>query len=410
LIAIINGKVMTITGGTIDGGTILIKDGKIEAVGKDVTVPEGAEVLDAGGKVVTPGLIDAHSHIGLFGEPMTQMTVDGNEWTNPVTAQLRGIDAMNHDDPAFADVLAAGVTSVFTGPGSANVIGGTGLVIKMVGRSADEMAIEGTEAMKMALGENPKRVYGGNKKMPSTRMGNAAVLREALVKAANYLDKIEKAEAEAEAEEGKGPKLPDRDLTSEMLGKVLRRELKARIHCHRADDMLTAIRIAEEFNLDYTLEHATEGYKITDILVEKGVRCVVGPLLMSRGKMELMDVTLRNVGIMAKAGVKVAIQVDTSSNTRLLPVTAGLAVREGMPEEEAFKAITINAAEIIGVADRMGSIEKGKDADISIFNGHPMSTFTQCEKVLINGQVVYDREKGINKADKKREYRHVLEA
>jgi len=387
--AITGGKVVTITHGIIENGTVLFDGGKIVAAGAGLGIPEGAEVIDAQGKWVTPGLIDAHSHIGLFGEPSVWANVDGNEITNPVTPQLRGMDALNPEDPAFPIVLAAGVTSVFTGPGSANIVGGTGMVIKTVGRTAEEMLIPGTEAMKMALGENPKRCYGeGKKQMPATRMGNAAVLREALIQAQNYLNKIEN--TKAEATDGKKPKLLERDLKSEMLAKVVKGEMMARIHAHRADDILTAIRVAEEFGLKFAIEHATEGYKIADILAQKKVPCTIGPLLMQQSKMELTQVSLANPGILAKAGVKIAIQCDTSSGTRWLALHAGLACREGMPEEEAWKAITINSAEIIGVADRVGSLDAGKDADIAIWNGHPMSTFTKCETVFVNGEKVYE--------------------
>lgn len=390
MLAIVNGKVMTITQGTICKGTVLIEDGKIKAVGKaDMEIPEGATLIDAEGKVVTPGLIDAHSHIGLFGEPRIPATADGNEKTGPVKSMLRGIDALNPADPSFPQVLEAGVTAVYTGPGSSNIIGGTGMVIKTAGRTVYDMVIPNTEGMKMALGENPKRNYGPAGKMPGTRMGNAAVLREALIKAQNYLNKIE--QAKGKASEGETPNLPDRDLGLEMLGKVLKREMKARIHAHRADDIMTAIRIAEEFELDYVIEHATEGYLIADILAEKNVPCVVGPLLMGPGKHELWKVKMETPGLLAQAGVKVAIQVDSSSATKWLPVHAGLAVRFGMDEQEAFKAITINAAEIIGVADRMGSIEVGKDANIAIFNGHPLSNFTLTDKVILDGKVVFDR-------------------
>ncbi|MBC7340804.1 MAG: amidohydrolase [Firmicutes bacterium] len=384
--AIKGGRVLTITQGTLDGGVVLIEDGKIKAVGREIPIPPGAEVIDATGCWVTPGFIDAHSHIGLFGEPHVWAHEDGNEMTNPITPHMRAIDAINPADPSFADVVAAGVTTVFTGPGSGNVIGGLGVAIKLVGRTVEEMVIPGTEALKMALGENPKRVYGeGKKQAPSTRMGNAAVLREALVSAQNYMRKHEQAAAKEDGQP------PERDLRWEVIGRALRREIRARIHCHRADDMMTAIRIAEEFNLVFSLEHATEGYKIADILAQKGVPCVVGPLLMSRSKMELNEVSMKNAGILARAGVKVAIQVDSASSTRWLPVQAGLAVRYGMPEEDAFRAITINAAEIIGVADRLGSLEPGKDADIAIFNGHPFCTFTQVEKVIIDGRLVYER-------------------
>ncbi len=379
--AIVNGKVYTVSHGVIDKGTVLVDGDRIVAVGKDVSVPSEAEIIDASGHVVTPGLIDAHSHIGLFGEPSVSANADGNEITDPITAQLRGIDSLNPDDPSFPIVLASGVTTVFTGPGSANIVGGTGLAVKMVGRTADEMAIPGTEAMKMALGENPKRVYGERKMMPYTRMGNAAVLREALIKAENYLNKRDKADEDKDK--------PDRDLKLEMLGRVLKREMKARIHAHRADDIMTAIRIAEEFDLDFVIEHATEGYRLADLLAQKGVPCVVGPLLMSQSKMELTKVTLRNPGLMAKAGVKVAIQCDTSSGTRWLGLHAGLAVREGMDEVLALEAITRTAAEIIGVNDDLGTLEPGKQADISIFSEHPFNTMSVCQKVLINGEVVF---------------------
>lgn len=306
MLAIVNGKVLTITNGTIDEGVVLISNGKIKAVGKDIPVPEDAQVFDAKGKFVTPGLIDSHSHLAVFGEPSVWANSDGNEVTDPITPQLRGIDALNPRDPAIADVLTGGVTTVYTGPGSANLIGGTGFVMKLRGRTVDEMVIPGTEAMKMALGENPKRVYGeAQKRAPNTRMGNAGVLRDALVKAQNYMAKMEKAKEKEKSDENSAP--PERDLKMEALARVLRREIKARIHAHRADDIMTAIRITEEFNLDYVIEHCTEGYKIADVLAAKKVRATVGPLLMSRSKMEFLDVSLANFGILAKAGVIVAI-------------------------------------------------------------------------------------------------------
>lgn len=391
MIAIINGKIVPVTSEPIERGTVLIEGEKIKAVGSGITVPEGAEIVDVEGKWVLPGLIDAHTHISLYGEPSIWANLDLNEMTAPNTAQLRAIDGLNPDDPAFADVLAAGITAVYTGPGSANIIGGMGTLIKTFGRTPEEMVVPGTEGMKMALGENPKRVYGEDKKQyPATRMGNAAVLREALVAAQNYLGKIDR--ARREDEEGKPAAYPDRDLKLEALGKVLKQKIKARIHCHRKDDILTAIRIAEEFNLDYVIEHCTEGYKIADILGAKGVNATVGPLLMGREKMEISQVTLKNPAILSKAGVKVALQMDASSETKWLPLHAGLAVREGMEEAEAFKAITINAASITGAADRIGSLEPGKDADIAIFSGHPFCTFTVCERTYVDGKLAFLRE------------------
>lgn len=390
MIAIRGGKVVTITDGTIEGGTVLIDGGKIKAVGRDVAVPEGTEVVDASGKWVMPGLIDSHSHISLWGDPMLWANEDINEMTAPNTAQLRGRDALNPQDPAIPEVVRAGVTCVFTGPGSGNVIGGTGMVVKLRGETAEEMIIPGTEGMKMALGENPKRVYGEmQKKYPATRMGNAAVLRESLVEAQNYANSVARAEAEAK-EKNEPVKLPDRNLKLEALGRVLRREMKARIHCHRADDIVTAINIAEEFGLDYVIEHCTEGYLIADYLGKRKVRATIGPLLMDHSKHELWKVSMRNPGLLAKAGVKVAIQADTARGTKWLPVHVGLAIRYGMDETHAFEAVTITAAEMLGVADRVGSLEAGKDADIAVFNGYPFSNLTKCDRVYIDGKLVYD--------------------
>lgn len=391
MIALIGGKVCPIIGKDFENGTILIENGKIKSLGKSLSVPPGAEIVDLAGKWITPGLIDAHSHVSVYGEPSVWANLDLNETTSPNTAQLRVIDALNPDDPAFAELRAAGITTVYTGPGSANIIGGMGIGVKTSGRVPEEMVLPGTEGMKMALGENPKRVYGEHKKQyPATRMGNAAFLRESLVAARNYLEKIDRAEEGKKVR--KSPALPERDLKLEALGEVLKRKIKARIHCHRKDDILTAIRIAEEFQLDYVIEHCTEGYKIADLLAQKGVRATVGPILMSRDKMELNEVSLKNAGILAKAGVKIAIQVDASSETKWLPLHAGIAVREGLDETEAFRAITINAAEIIGAAERIGSLEPGKDADIAVFSGHPFYTYTVCERTYIEGKLVYVRE------------------
>ncbi|MFO8060459.1 MAG: amidohydrolase [Bacillota bacterium] len=391
MIAVTNARVLTITNGVISAGTVVIADGKILDVGEQVDIPKEAEVIDARGMWLMPGLIDAHSHVGVYAEPMTAASEDGNEMTDPITPQLRGLDSFDPNDRAIPDVLRGGVTALYTQPGSANVIGGTGMMVKLAGRTADEMRVPGVEHMKMALGENPKRVYGQMKKTaPATRMGNAAKLREALIGAENYLDKW--AEWQSGDEEDRKKGRPERDLGKEMLGKVLTGEMKARIHCHRADDMMTAVRIAEEFNLDYSLEHATEGYKIADILAEKNVTCVVGPLLVARMKMELQDITLRNPGLLARAGVRVCLQMDGFSDTQWLALHAGLAVREGMPEEEAFRAVTLHPAQLLGVDDRMGSIEAGKDADLALFDGHPFHTYTRCQKVFIDGVMVFDRD------------------
>jgi imidazolonepropionase-like amidohydrolase len=402
MIAITNGKVLTITGATLEPGTVLVEGGRIVAVGKTVAIPEDAEVYDAAGKIVMPGLIDAHCHVGIFPEGLGWEHSDGNEMTDPITPHLRALDAVHPQDPAFAELLAAGVTTVLTLPGSGNLIGGQGVCIKTAPKpSIEQMVLLEPAGMKMALGENPKRVYKEQKKTPSTRMGNAAVLRDALVQAQNYLDKWARYEAELGAYEAKReagddnaeePKRPERDLKLEALGKVLRREMKTRMHAHRADDMLTAVRIADEFGLDLTLEHATEGYKIADILAVKSIPVTAGPILFSRSKPELRDMLPKNPGVMAGAGVTVAIQTDEMSAVKYLTINAALAVREGMPEEDALKAITINAAKVIGVEDRVGSLETGKDADIVVFDGHPLDYRTVVDLVLVDGQVAFMRE------------------
>jgi imidazolonepropionase-like amidohydrolase len=406
MIAIKNGKVLTITQGIFDPGTVLIEAGKIVAVGEYVEIPEDAEVYDATGKVVMPGMIDAHCHTAVFADGVGWQESDGNEVTDPVTPHLRALDALHPEDIAFDDLVKSGVTTINTGPGSANIIGGQWVCVKTAPKaSIEEMILMEPSGMKMALGENPKRVYGEQHKMPSTRMGNAAILRSALVSAQNYLNKWGRYEKELDLykkgveigeKDAKEPIPPERDLKWEALGKVLKREMKARIHAHRADDMLTAIRIAEEFNLEIAIEHATEGYKIAGILAEKKIPVIVGPVLMDRPKYEMRGLDPRNPGILAEAGVKVAIQTDASSAVKYLAINAALAVREGMPEEEALKAITINPAEVIGVEKRVGSLEMGKDADVVVLSAHPFEYHSVVELVLVDGKVAYRREKSSN--------------
>jgi imidazolonepropionase-like amidohydrolase len=402
MIAITNGTVMTISQGTLAPGTVLVEGGRIVALGEEVVIPKDAEIYDAAGKFVLPGLIDPHCHVGLFPDGIGWEYSDGNELTDPITPHLRALDAVHPEDKSFAELVQAGVTTVLTGPGSGNLIGGQWVCLKTMPRpTVEEMVLLEPAGMKMALGENPRRVYGEQKKTPSTRMGNAALLRAALVAAQNYQEEWRYYESEmvkyrAKLEAGdavaKEPVRPERDIKLEALGKVLRREMKARIHAHRADDMLTAIRIAEEFNLDLTLEHATEGYKIADVLAAKGIPVTAGPILFSRTKYELRQMTPKNPGLMAQAGVKVGIQTDEMSAVKYLTINAALAVREGMPEQEALRAITLTAAEIIGIEDRVGSLEVGKDADIVVFDGHPFDYRTVAHLVLVDGQVAYLRE------------------
>lgn len=404
LLAITGGRVVTVTAATIDGGAVIIEGGRIRAVGAGLRVPTGARVFDASGMWVMPGLIDSHSHLGLLGDPGVWANDELNEATEPVTAHLRGQDGFNPDDPALAEAVKAGITAAFTGPGSANVIGGTGFAFKLRGGTLAEMAIAGSEAMKMALGENPKRLHGQSsaKRSPATRMGNAAVLREALVKAQNHAARLKWREGQVggarTGTDGAGstgavvePEPVGRDLGLEALGRVVGGQMRARIHAHRADDILTALRIAEEFGLDAVIEHCTEGYKVAAEVARRGVMCTVGPFFSDRTKMELKDERLSNAAALVRAGVRVALQMDGAAQTAFLPLCAGVAVREGMPEEDALRAVTINAAAVIGAADRLGSLEPGKDADIAIFDGHPFCTFTRCMATIIDGVVVWER-------------------
>ncbi len=380
MIAIKGGKILTVTNGVIENGTILISEGKIAAVGTNLEIPADAQVIDASGQWVTPGLIDAHTHLSTFSEPATMPTpmIDGNEVSSPITPSIRAADALNPFDTAIPKARAAGFTTCCTLPGSANVIGGTGIVFKLRGNTAEKMIIPGTEQMKMALGENPKRVYGTKNQLPVTRMGVAALLREKLFDALNYSNELKAAEADP-------TKAPKPNFTLEALVPVVRGEMKCRIHCHRSDDIMTAIKIAEEFKLDYSIEHCTEGFKITEELAKRNLTVVVGPLLMGPGKQEIWECSLTTPGILSDAGVTVCLTADTGSNTAWLPSEIGLCMARGLGEEAALASVTINAARLLGVADRVGSIEVGKDADLVVFDGHPFSNFTLARLVMIDG-------------------------
>ena len=385
--AIKGAKIYTISDGVIEKGTILIEDGKFTKVGARVKIPLDAEVIDATGKVVMPGLVEAHCHIGIFEEKIGWAGSDGNEATDPATPHVRALDGIkaNADEGGLEAALKTGVTTVQILPGSANVIGGTGVVIKTTPKVViDEMVIKNPSGMKIAFGENPRRVYGETqKKMPSTRMGIAGVLREWLQKTKNYMEKKEKFKDEPE-------KMPEVDLKLEALIPVLKGEIPLRAHAHRADDVATAVRIAEEFGAKMSWEHATEGHRIADWIAEKGINAVWGPSLMARPKWEMRELNFDTPKIMHEAGVKFAIQTDAvGSSIAFLPLCAGMAVKHGLPYDVALRAITLTPAEILGVDDRVGSIEKGKDADLRILDGDPLELRTKVEMVLIDGEVVY---------------------
>lgn len=383
-----NGNVFTMAGEVINKGSILIKDGKILEVGKDLVAPLDVRVIDAEGKMVLPGFIDAHCHIGMWEEGMGFEGSDGNEWVDPVTPQLRAIDAINPMDVAFEEAYMGGVTTAVTGPGSANVIGGMFAAVKTYGKRVDDMVLKEPVAMKIAFGENPKRVYESQKKSPITRMATAAVLRETLYKAKTYGEKKEKGEEDSS-------KMPEYDMKMEALLRVLNKEIPLKAHAHRADDIFTALRIAKEFDVEITLDHCTEGHLIADYLKDEGRGAIVGPTLSNRSKVELKNLTFDTPRILHEAGVKIAIMTDSPViPLHYLPICAGLAVRSGLDEMEALKAITINPAEIVGIDDRVGSIEVGKDADIVIFDGNPIKDIgCKTYATIIDGEIVYQMDK-----------------
>ena len=378
--ALTNGTIITVTGQRYEKGVVLYDEGKIVDVGENLAIPAGTEVIDVTGCFVTPGLIDCHTHLCVMhGRETMPGHQDYNEMHTPVTPNVRALDALNPFDEAIEPVRAAGFTTCYTGPGSANVIGGKGCSFKLRGSTAEEMFIPGSEQMKFALGENPKRIYGLNGKEPLTRMGTAAVARDWLTRALEYADKKDRGEH------------PAFDARLDALVPVVRGEMRARIHCHRADDITTAIRLANEFHLDYALEHATEGYKIIDLLVREKVTCTVGPLLLTPLKMEVWGLKQTTPGVLEKAGVPVCLTADGGWDTQWLPTYAGIIVRNGMSEKGALEALTIRPASVMGLQDRIGSIEAGKDADFAVFNGNPLCNLTECLMTIIDGEVLSDK-------------------
>lgn len=359
---------------------ILIEDGKIKEIGEHLDIPTDCEVIDATGKHVMPGFVEAHGHIGLDGYGIGYEGMDYNELNDIVCPQLRGLDGVKAMDPAFEKAREAGVTCVCVGPGSANVLGGTFTAIKTVGKRVDTMVVRDGVAMKCAFGENPKRCY--RDKGDSSRMTTAFKLREALFKAKEYMEKKEAAGEDVS-------KRPALDLKSEALIPVLKKEMPLKAHAHAADDIFTAIRIAKEFDVKLTLEHVTEGHLIVEELAEENIPLAVGPTLTSATKFELRNKSWTTPGVLAKAGCQVSIITDSPIIPQeYLPLCAGFAVKSGMDPFQAFQAITINPAKHIGIADRVGSLEVGKDADIVIADGSPFEISTNIEYVLIDGKIV----------------------
>lgn len=385
---IINAEIMTMSDrlGVIKNGYIKIKDKKIASIGDMADAPEtDGEIIDAGGRLVTPGLVDAHSHIGMWEDGLTFEGDDGNEDTDPVTPQLRAIDGMNPFDRAFSDAVKAGITTVVTGPGSANPVGGQFAAVKTYGSCADDMVIKAPCAMKMALGENPKAVYNGKNQTPVTRMGTAALIRELFMTAREYAQKLEKYENDPENNDK-----PDFDIKLDAMLPVLRREIPVKFHAHRADDICTAIRIAKEFDVDFTIEHCTDGERIADVLAREGVDVNLGPTFGDRSKIELKDMSYGVYKTLSGKGLSVSIITDHPEITvENLPFCAVMAKKHGMDEYKALEGITVGAAKNCRIGDRVGTLEKGKDADIAVFTAPPTDFDAACVMTFINGKRVH---------------------
>ena len=383
MLLIQNGYIKPMVGADLPKGDILIGDnGKIVCVAESIPAPENCAVIDAQGRLVTPGCIDAHCHIGLDNEAVSWEGMDYNEIVDPITPHLRAIDSIYPQDEAFELAIQGGVTTACTGPGSANVVGGTFVVIKLHGNRVDNMILKDAVAMKCAFGENPKRCYGqGGKKAPMTRMGVAALLRELLFKTRRYMQ---------DKADGKNPGF---DMKLEAMIPVLEGKMPLKAHAHRADDILTSIRIAKEFGVKLTLDHCTDGAVIAEELAKEGYPAFVGPSFGSKTKVELSNKSFATVQALHEAGVHVSVITDAPViPLQYLPMCAGLAADAGMDKEEAWKAITINPATALGIADRIGSLEPGKDADIVIWSADPITTLgAAAVTTIVDGKVVYQK-------------------
>lgn len=379
---IMNGVIHPIDAPAIPHGFVELEGNRITRVGSMEALPTAeGELLDAHGGHVLPGLIDAHCHLGMFGNAQGFEADDGNEATDPATPHLRAIDAVNPLDRCFQEARESGVTTVVTGPGSANPIAGQLITIKTDGRIVDEMCVTFPTAMKFALGENPKCVYNDRKEAPITRMATAAIIREHLTKALEYKTNLDK--AAEDPDEAK----PDFDPKLEALLPVLAGILPAHIHAHRADDIATAVRLAKEFHMKLVVVHGTEGHLIADFLAAEGIAVFTGPFLGDRGKPELAGLTLSNPALLHRAGVKIAICTDhPETPVQHLSLCAAMAARAGLPEDAALAAITLSPAEILGIDARIGSLTPGKDADIAVFTGHPFDWRSVPSAVFLAGK------------------------
>ncbi len=392
-ILIKDGTVITVTKGTIEKGDVLLKDGKIEKVGKDIAPPKNCMVIDATGKFIMPGIIDAHSHIGVYSWPGVEAHEDGNEMTDPITPQVRAEDSFNSEDPAILRAVAGGVTAIQSLPGSANLIGGQTVTLKLKpGRSIEEMKIKGIKpGMKMALGENPKGIYGKRNKMPSTRMGNIAMMREWFIKGKEYGEEWKLYERKSKKD--KDEEVPERDLRLEALRDIVDGKYLVHVHSYTKDEMLKMIEIADEFGFQIrSFEHTLEGYKIADTLASRNIAALTWTDWWGF-KVEAWEGIPHSPGMMASKGVRVVFHSDSPNQIQRLWLDAAKAVRYGMDRQNAFEALTINPAWAIGIDHLTGSIEEGKDADIAIFSGHPFNIYTLVEMTIVDGEIVFDRSK-----------------
>ena len=381
---ITNAKIITVNGTSYENGFIYIEGDRFDTIGEMENIPDygdDEQIIDCKGAFVLPGFIDAHCHLGMWEDSLGSEGADGNEENDPVTPQLRAIDAVNVMDRCFDEALDAGITTVITGPGSANVIGGQMVALKTFGNRVDDMIIKAPIAMKMALGENPKKVYGEKKTMPSTRMSSASILRETLFAAKQYL--IKKQDA---IKSESFNKMPQFNMKYEALIPVLEGKLKAHIHCHRADDIFTAIRIGKEFNLDFVLIHCTEGHLIANELKQEEVSAVIGPIISDRSKPELKNASLTNAAVLEDNSVPFAICTDHNViPIQYLNISAGLCVREGLPFMSAIEALTIRPAKICGIDSVVGSISEGKQANFTVFASDPLSIYAKPQMVFVDG-------------------------
>ncbi|MFL4473219.1 amidohydrolase [Paeniglutamicibacter sp. MACA_103] len=373
--AITNAFIVPIAGEKFTG-TLIVKDAVITALGADLPIPEDTPVFDAEGAWLLPGFIDAHVHLGMHPEGEHEAGSDVNEMTDPNMAAVRALDAIDPFDPGFDDALSGGVTTVNVNPGSGNPIGGQTVAIHTHGRYVDEMVLRAPSGIKSALGENPKRIYGAKDKTPATRLGTAMVIRQAFIEAQNYLAANDPAR---------------RDARLEALGMVLRREIPWRQHCHRADDVATALRLAAEFGYELVLDHGTEAHVIADVVAERNVPVLIGPLFTTKSKVELRGRSLANPRRLAEAGVEISIITDHP----VVPINflihqCTLAVKEGLDPVTALRAVTINPARVLGLAERLGSLETGKDADLVLWSGDPLDVMSRALRVWIGGKQVME--------------------